>query len=97
MVHGVGILLLSAIGGYWVLERASGHRGRLKQVGQLLGGLIIIVSLVGVACRVWCLAAGKGGFCPLGKKGGWQCPFSSKTSSPVDPRFGVSGDGGADD
>jgi len=73
MVSGAGILLLSAIGGYWVLERASGHRGRLKQVGQILGGLIIIVSLIGVACRVW-------GY-TTGNAGGWQCPFAAKAPS----------------
>ena len=85
MVHSVGVLLLSSVGGYWVLERASGHRGRLKQVGQLLGGLIIIVSLIGVACRVWCLATGTAGFGPAGKAGGWRCPFAAKASPATAP------------
>ena len=76
MTHGVGVLLLTAIGGYWVLERASGHKGNLKRIGQLVGVAVIIISFIGVACRVWCAAT-----CPSGMmgKGGW-CPFSPKTS-----------------
>ncbi|MBI3010999.1 MAG: hypothetical protein HYY58_00700 [Candidatus Omnitrophica bacterium] len=71
MSYGTGVLLLSAIGGYWVLERAAAHKGHLKRVGQWLGAAIIVISLVGVACRVWCAAtyptgvAGKRGFCPF--------------------------------
>jgi len=77
MGHGAGILLLSAIGGYWVLERASTHKGGLKQVGQLVGGVIIAVSLIGVACQVWCLATGATGFGPMGKAGkGVYCPYT---------------------
>lgn len=84
MLHGHSVvgLLLTVIGGYWVLERASAHKGQLKKVGQLLGGLIIVVSLVGVACQIWCLASGKGGYCPMGKKGkGGYCPFSAPAES----------------
>jgi hypothetical protein len=74
MVYGTGLLLLAAVGGYWVLERAASHKGNLKRVGQILGAVIIIVSLIGVACKVWCAAT-----CPPGSmgKGGW-CPFTSK-------------------
>ena len=85
MGHGVAGLLLAAIGGYWVLERASAHKGRLRQVGQLLGGLIIIVSVIGVACHVWCLAAGMG-YCPVGKAGkGRFCPFTMKSAPSMSP------------
>ena len=77
--HGVVGLLLTSIGGYWVLERASGHKGRLKQVGQVLGGLIIVVSLMGVACNVWCVAKCRSGYGSMGgKKAGFFCPFTSK-------------------
>lgn len=37
MVHGVELLLVSAIGGYWVLERAETHKGQLRSVGRMLG------------------------------------------------------------
>ena len=58
MYHGVGLLFLTAIGGYWVLERAETHKGQLRQVGRVLGTVIIVASLMGAVCRVWCLAAG---------------------------------------
>ena len=84
-MHGGGVagLLLAAIGGYWVLERAEGHKGSLRKVGRLLGGLIIIVSLVGMLCKIWCLAV-----CPMGKGGmmgkGGYCPFTiPKSSAPA--------------
>ena len=85
MVHGTGVLLLAAVGGYWVLERAATHKGNLKNVGQLLGWLIILVSLAGVACRVWCLSTGKLGYGPMGMGKGQYCPFIPKTpaSPPV--------------
>ena len=74
MVYGTGVLLLAAVGGYWVLERAASHKGTLKRVGQLLGTVLIIVSLIGVICTVWYAATcqtgsmGKGGFCPYTPK-----------------------------
>ena len=78
MSYGIGVLLLTAIGGYWVLERAELHKGQLKKVGQFLGWLIIAASLVGSVCRVWSAAT-----CPPGAmKGGGLCPFSSKASAP---------------
>ena len=70
---GAGLLLLTAIGGYWVLERAETHKGSLRRAGRFLGWLIIVSSLLGVACRVWYAATcapgmmGKGGFCPFSK------------------------------
>ena len=81
MSYGVGPLLIAAVAGYWVLERAETHKGRLKKLGQFLGGLILVVSLIGVACRVWCLIAGVG-YCPMGKTGkGWYNPYHSQTPS----------------
>ena len=79
MTQSVGVLLFAAIGGYWVLERAERQKGKLKRVGQFLGWLIIVVSLVGTACRVWYLAT-----CTRGSSGkGWYCPyFPKKPSTP---------------
>ena len=80
MVHGTMGLLLAAVAGYWVLERAESHKGRLRNIGRLLGGLIIIVSLIGSACKIWYLATEKGGYCPVGKgPRGWQRPMSDET------------------
>lgn len=81
---GGGALLLAAVAGYWVLERADKHKGNLKSIGQIVGWVVIVASLVGVACRVWGTAAGTMGWCP---KGSMWCPFTGKpmpsTSQPV--------------
>ena len=78
MSHGVALLLLSSAVGYWVLERASGQKKDLKTIGQVVGGLIIAISLLGVACKVYYLATGKA-ICPAGMKkicpAGMNCPF----------------------
>ena len=84
-MHGVAILMLAAVGGYWVLERSVNQKGQIKQVGQVLGTIIIAMSLAGMACWVWGAATGqgygmdmgmgwhgrmfKGGMCPLMPKG----------------------------
>lgn len=60
MVYGVEGLLLAAIGGYWVLERASAQKGQLRQVGLFLGSLVIVMSLLGVLAEVWSMGA-----CPV--------------------------------
>ena len=67
--HGITGLLLTAIGGYWVLERASEHKGQLKQVGLLLGSLIIITSLVGAVAQIWSMSDCRG---MMGKNAGWH-------------------------
>ena len=74
MSHGVALLLLSAAAGYWVLERAEGQKKNLKQIGQLVGGLIIVISLLGVACKVYYLMKGTKMVCPSGM----GCPFMSR-------------------
>ncbi len=82
MVHGAETLLLAAVGGYWVLERAEAHKGNLKKVGQFLGWLIIVASLMGVACRVWSFAAS----CPIGMMGkGRTCPLGFKSTTASSP------------
>ena len=72
MYSGTGALLLTAVAGYWALERAEHHKGNLKRVGQLVGSFVIAVSLIGVVCRVWYVVKGDGTY----------CPFMSKASSP---------------
>ena len=76
MVHGAGIFLLGAIGGYWLLERADTHKGGLRRVGKWLGGFIIVVSLLGLVSTMTCGSSGM--------KGG-MCPFFPKASAPRNP------------
>ncbi len=78
MMHGVGVLLLTAVAGYWVLERAATHKGELKKIGELVGGFIIVASLLGVACHAWMLVSGKSAYCPVDKMGKGWCPYTSK-------------------
>ena len=87
MSHGIALLLLSAAVGYWVLERASGQKKDLKTIGQIIGALIIAISFLGVACKVYCLTTGKSS-CPSGmypgKKAcpaGLNCPFMPQQPS----------------
>jgi hypothetical protein len=72
-------LLLAAVAGYWVLERSSAQKRDLKRVGRLLGGTIIVLSLAGVACQLWCMSTGNMS-CGLMGKRAWkgQCPLSGK-------------------
>ncbi|MBI2105120.1 MAG: hypothetical protein HYT90_06070 [Candidatus Omnitrophica bacterium] len=76
--HGIGLLLVSVVAGYWVLERAETHKGDLRRVGKALGWLIIVASLIGIGCRVWGYAT-----CPPGAMGkkGFFCPFMKPSSA----------------
>lgn len=73
-----GMLLLAAIGGYWVLERSETHKGELKRIGRLLGITVIAFSLAGLIFRCWAACE----WMPRKAGGGWSCPFKS-TSIPA--------------
>jgi len=85
MSSGIGVLLLTSVAGYWVLERASKHKGRLRRIGQILGAFIIIVSIAGSVCGVVGMSSGKYGCGYHGKAGKLGfCPYSQKSfKSPV--------------
>jgi len=68
--HGLVGLLLAAVAGYWVLERASTHKGQLQKVGFAVGSLILVISFLGIICSVWCMKSGTSGMCPFGGKMG---------------------------
>ncbi len=80
MVHDVAPLLISTAAGYWVLTQAEREKGQFKKLGRLLGLIIIAVSLISGACKIYCLATGQGmtgwsAMCPISK----ACPFGSKS------------------
>ena len=73
-LHGVSSLLITSAVGYWVVTQAQKEKGQVKKLGQLLGAIIVLVSLVGVGCKIYVLATG----CPPGKM---TCPYAGKTGS----------------
>ena len=78
---GGGLLLLSAVAGYWVLERAETHKGSLRRSGRVVGWIIIVSSFVGLICRIACATN-----CPIGMPGGMGfCPFGPKSGMPAAP------------
>ena len=85
MIDGSGVLLVSSIGGYWVLERAATHKGALRRVGQWLGAIIIVTSLVGVACKVWRAST----MCPFGARKRSMCPYP-QAATPKTPSLAPS-------
>ena len=80
--HGVATLLISAAAGYWVLTLAAKEKNRLKKLGQLVGLVIIVVSLAGAACKIYCqIGCGSKSYCPPGAMSspeGKACPFTGK-------------------
>ena len=82
MVHGMTGLLLTAVAGYWVLERSQEHKGNLKRVGQLLGVAIIVLSFLGLICAMWYPGKpgvmGKGGLCPFGFGKSYPAPSATQ-------------------
>ena len=80
MAHGLGLFMISAAAGYWVLVQASGQRNQMKKLGQYLGLIIIAISLAGAACKIYHLATGKSlirSLCPPGM----GCPFMNKQAA----------------
>ncbi len=76
MVHSIGILMISAAAGYWVLTLAAKEKGRVKMLGKVLGLVIILVSVLGSACKI-CYFMN----CSRGMKG--ACPFTGKMMAPA--------------
>lgn len=77
-------LLLSAAAGYWVLERAEHQKGRIRTIGRIVAGLILVLSLGGVLCKVTACMQGRGSFCAKGMGGGVKhtCPISGMMGQP---------------
>ena len=44
-MHGSAGLLIAAAVGYLVIERADKHKGSLRRIGYLIGGLIVVALL----------------------------------------------------
>ena len=53
MYSSVGILLIAAGVGYWVLTLANKQKDRIKKLGQWLALIMITISLIGVGCKIY--------------------------------------------
>lgn len=79
--HGVAVLLVSAAAGYWVLAQSGGQKGGVRKLGQYLGVAIILISVVGAACKIYSIVTcygtgmGKSAMCPM-----TGMPMASKES-----------------
>ena len=74
-------LLLIALGfGYKIFAEASSNgKKRVKQLGQLVGSVIMIVSFLGTLCAVSNAVQYGKAYCPTGKNwlgSGKMCPFT---------------------
>ena len=75
-------LLITSAAGYWVLTLAQHQKGSTKSLGRWLGAVIILVSLAGTACTIYCAVSGKAVTCPPMGKAWGACPLSSAMCSP---------------
>lgn len=74
-------LLLIALGfGYKIFAEASANnKKRVKQLGQLVGSVIMIISFLGTLCAVSYAIQYRKMNCPIGKGwmgGGKMCPIT---------------------
>lgn len=76
MGYGAAGLLIAAAAGYWVLGQAEHQKGNVRRLGQYLGLAIIVVSVLGAACKIYAITTGKGMVCPV--SGSPRCPMMSK-------------------
>lgn len=64
-------LLLTAVAGYWVMERAERHKNGMRLLGKVLGAIIILASFLSLAC---------GAACNRGMMMKGMCPLSAPAS-----------------
>ena len=84
---GVAPLLATAAVGYWVVMQSEQQKGVLRFLGQLVGVVIILISLVGSACKTYATVSCYGqGFCqhPMAAKG-MACPMVKRATPAARP------------
>jgi hypothetical protein len=75
----VGMLLIAAGVGYWVLTLAGKQKARIKTLGRWLGLLIIIVSVLGASCKMYYQwTCGSSGYYKKCSYSASNCPKSGK-------------------
>lgn len=73
MGHGVAVLLVSAAAGYWVLTQSEHQKAGVRKLGQYLGVAIVVLSMVGAACKIYSIVT-----CYGGGMGKVMCPMTGK-------------------
>ena len=74
MIAGKGLLLIALAVGYYVLIIADKEKKQTKLLGQIIGWIIIVASLLGIWCYVQqCIQEGGVGA---------ACPFTGKMMTP---------------
>ena len=80
-------LLLIALGfGFKIFADATANNKKsVRQLGRVVGAVIMLVSFFGTICTIWCTiqCAKMGGYCPMGGKALWgksakMCPITGQ-------------------
>ena len=82
--HSVAPLLIASAAGYWVMTQAEHQKGGVRKLGQYLGLAIVVASIIGAACKIYCAAAcATSSACPtpMMMKGS-ACPMSKTMGMP---------------
>jgi len=77
----IPLLLLALAAGYAVLALSNKQERPLDMLGRLVGGLILIVSFIGLLCVAACSLACHWGRCPI--SGAVRCSMGAQ--SPAEP------------
>tara|TARA_B100000315_G_C14383252_1_gene498462 strand:+ start:148 stop:417 length:270 start_codon:yes stop_codon:yes gene_type:complete len=70
----IALLLIASAVGYWVLVQAGSQKAKVKKIGQYLGIFIIVISVIGVGCKMYKITTGKGWH----GKSGHECAYKNK-------------------
>jgi hypothetical protein len=80
-MESAALMLLALAAGYWVLTISQSQQKPLDKLGRLVGGFILLVSIVGLVagaiCRVGCMR----GTCSASRM---HCPMSASAPAPAD-------------
>ncbi len=79
MVSSIAPLLIASAAGYWVLTLAGREKGRIKTLGNLIGLIIIVISLAGAGLKIYCCLSA---CASSGKMGMMNCPYTGRMAAP---------------
>ncbi len=80
----IGIFLISAAAGYWVLARSSGEQGWVRTLGRFLGIMIILISFLSIPAV---LRQTRPPASPFGRPGAFPSPGAQFRRPSAPPEF----------